>query len=143
MREGCRAFAWSRRAQARRSHLPFLGQTDAAATQEGAPRETACGDVLEDLPKIDATGRQSGDGTRRPGDTGGIETRFTTAADFLLTLSVAHAQDQLKEGCSERSTPTSIAWGSTWAGISLDVVTAGKVCVSFEVPLTTGNRQHQ
>jgi len=102
-----------------------------------------CGDVLEDLPKIDATGRQSGDGTRRPGDTGGIETRFTTAADFLLTLSVAHAQDQLKEGCSERSTPTSIAWGSTWAGISLDVVTAGKVCVSFEVPLTTGNRQHQ
>ena len=67
----------------------------------------------------------------------------TTAADFLLTLSVAHAQDQLKEGCSERSMPTSIAWGSTWAGISLDVVTAGKVCVSFEVPLTTGNRQHQ
>lgn len=73
----------------------------------------------------------------------GIKTRFTTAADLLLTLSVAHAQDQLKEGCSERSMPTSIAWGSTWAGISLDVVTAGKVCVSFEVPLTTGNRQHQ
>jgi hypothetical protein len=54
--------------------LPFLGQTDAAATQEGAPLETACGDVLEDLPKIDATGRQSGDGTRRSGDPGGIET---------------------------------------------------------------------
>jgi len=103
----------------------------------------ACGDVLEDLPKIEASGRQSGDGTRRSGDPGGIGPRFATAADFLLTLSVAHAQDQLKEICSERSTPTSIARGSTWAGICLDVVTAGKVCVSFEVPVTTGNRQHQ
>jgi len=54
--------------------LPFLGQTDAAATQEAAPLETACGDVLENLPKIEAAGRQSGDGTRRSGDPGGIGT---------------------------------------------------------------------
>jgi len=96
MRAGCRAVAWSRRAQAHCSHWPSLGQTDAAATQEAAPRETACGDVLEDLPRNEATGRQSGDGTRRSGDPGGIGTRFTTAADFLLTLSVAHAQEQLE-----------------------------------------------
>jgi len=48
------------------------------------------------LPRNEATGRQSGDGTRRSGDPGGIGTRFTTAADFLLTLSVAHAQEQLE-----------------------------------------------
>lgn len=118
-------------ARKRAAHTcPFLAKPMLPRPRKPRRGRRPCGDVLEDLPKIDATGRQSGDGTRRSGDTGGIETRFTTAADFLLTLSVAHAQDQLKEGCSERSTPPSIGRGSTWAGIS------------FEVPLTTGNRQH-
>jgi hypothetical protein len=123
---------------------PFLAKPMLPRSRKAQPRETACSDVLEDLPKTEV--RPDGSLAIAPGDRAtqtGIETRFTTAADLLLTLPVAHAQDQLKEGCSERSTPTSIAWGSTWAGISLDVVTAGKVCVSFEVPLTTGNRQHQ
>jgi hypothetical protein len=81
------------------------------------------------LPKINATGRQSGDGTRRSGDPGGIGTRFPTAADFLLSLSVAHAQDQL-EAVLQRAINayTPIARGSTWVGISLDVLTAGTVC---------------
>jgi len=57
---------------------------------------------------------------------------------------VAHAHEQLKAVLPRAiNAYTPIARGSTWAGISLDVVTAGKVCVSFEVPLTIGNRQRQ
>ena len=84
-------------ARKRAAHTgPFLAKPMLPRSRKPRRGRRPCGDLLEDLPKIEASGRQSGDGTRRSGDPGGIGTRFTTAADFLLTLSVAHAQDQLK-----------------------------------------------